>query len=401
MHDDTKLTHAGREHGDERRHHGVVNTPVYHASTVTYPSMAAMKASQATPDQGVFYGRMGTPTTFAFQDAMAALEGGGGKTLAVPSGLAACTTALLATCKAGDHALVVDTVYAPVRRFCEGMLKDLGVSFTYFAPHADIRPLLQPNTKAVYLEAPGSMTFEMQDVPALAKIARAHGALTMIDNTWATPLYFKPLAHGVDISIHSVTKYIGGHSDLLMGTVTAAEPVFTRLRETAWNLGLYVSPDDCYLALRGLRTLSARMARHQQTGLRLANWLRSRPSVQRVIYPALPGDPGHLLWQRDFTGAPGLFAFVLQPGPDAALAAMLDHMKLFALGYSWGGFESLIVPFTPGYSRSATQWTETGALVRISAGLEDAGDLIADLEAGLARFTGALAAAPATAQPRR
>ena len=377
------MAHVGR--GGER-HHGVVNPPVYRASTVTFPSVDALRAATARPWDGVTYGRRGTPTTFALQDAMAELEGGG-QCLALPSGLAAVTTALLALLDAGDHLLMVDTVYGPTRLFCDGALRSFGVETTYYAPGADIEPLFRANTRAVYLESPGSLTFEMQDVPAVAAAARARGAWTLMDNTWATPLFCKPLALGVDVSIQSVTKYVGGHADLMMGTATAQGDAFARLRSTAAQLGLCAGPDDCYLALRGLRTLAARLDRHQRTGLALAEWLGARPEVQRVLHPALPTDPGHALWSRDYSGASGLFGVVLRPVPDAAVAAMVEGLDLFAMGYSWGGFESLALPVPTPPRTAAGPWTDDGPLLRFHAGLEDPADLIADLEAGLERLT--------------
>ena len=385
-HDDTRIAHSG---GGGERHHGVVNTPVYHVSTVTFPTVAALRESNAHPGRGVTYGRMGTPTTFALQDAVAELEGGG-HTLALPSGLSAIATALLALLESGSHLLMVDTAYGPTRRFCDGLLASFGVETTYYDPAAGaaIESLLRPNTRAVFLESPGSLTFEVQDVPAIAAAARAHGAVTLMDNTWATPLYCKPLALGVDVSLQSVTKYIGGHSDLMLGTVTAGGETFDRVRAATLQLGLCAGPDDCYLALRGLRSLAARLARHQETGLALARWLQERPEVERVRHPALSGGPGHELWRRDFAGASGLFGVVLKPAPPAAVAAMLDGLSVFAMGYSWGGFESLIVPVEPA-PRTATAWPASGPLLRIHAGLEHAADLIADLEAGFARLNAA------------
>jgi cysteine-S-conjugate beta-lyase len=264
----------------------------------------------------------------------------------------------------------------------------LGIETTYYDPliGAGIEELIRPNTRIVYMESPGSLTFEVQDVPAIVEAARARGVLTMLDNTWATPLYFKALAHGVDICIHAATKYIGGHSDLMMGTASCGKPLYKELRSGMQDQGAYVSPDDCYLALRGLRTLSVRLERHQANGLRLATWLRGRPEVARVLHPALPDDPGHALWRRDFRGACGLFGVVLQPCSKAAVAAMLDGLKLFGMGYSWGGYESLIVPTEPERYRTATTWRAEGPCLRIHAGLEDPDDLIADLEAGFARL---------------
>ena len=384
--DSTRLAHTGR---GGSRHHGVVNTPVYHVSTVTFPTVAALTAARSNPERGVTYGRRGTPTTFALQDAIAAIEGAGSTHL-VPSGVTAITVSLLSVLGPGDHLLMTDSVYAPARAFCDTILRGLGVETTYYDPciGAEIAALVRRNTRATFLESPGSVTFEVQDVPAIVEVARRHRIATLIDNTWATPLFFKPLAHGVDISIQAVTKYIGGHADVMMGSITASEPWLSRVRNWIDQLGLCAGPDDCNLALRGLRTLPVRLARHQETGLALAEWLASRPEVQRILYPALPGDPGHALWQRDFTGAPGLFGVELQPFSDAAVAAFLEGLELFGLGYSWGGFESLIVPQNPRPLRTAVPWHAAGPLIRIHAGLEDAADLRADLTTGLARLTG-------------
>ena len=385
--DGTRLTHTGR---GGNRHHGVVNTPVYHVSTVTFPSLAALKAAPhggPQADRAVTYGRRGSPTTFALQDAIAVIEGAG-STFLVPSGLAAINIALLATLNPGDHVLITDSAYAPARQFCDTVLRTLAIQTTYYDPRlgADVSKLFRPNTKAVFLEAPGSVTFEMQDVPEIAMAARVHRIATIMDNTWATPLYFKPLLAGIDISVQSVTKYIGGHADVVMGSITASEPWLSRVRHWIQHLGLSVGPDDCNLALRGLRTLGARLEQHQASGLKVANWLRSRREVVRVLHPALADDPGHELWKRDFRGACGLFGVVLQPKPDEALAAFVDGLELFGIGYSWGGYESLIVPHDPRPIRTAVPWTEPGQLIRIHAGLEDVDDLIADLSAGLARY---------------
>ena len=382
--DRTRLTHTGR---GGTRHHGVVNPPIYQASTVTFPDVATLKEAMRTPDRFVTYGRRGTPTTFALQDAIAALEGAG-STLLVPSGLAAITVALLASVGPGDHLLVVDSAYAPARTFCDTTLKQLGVEVTYYDPHigAGIDGLFRRNTRAVFLESPGSITFEVQDVPAIAAVARARGAVSLIDNTWATPLFFKPLLLGVDVSIQAVTKYIGGHADLMMGAITASEPMLSKLRHWVYSMGLCAGPQDMYLALRGIRTLSARLAQHQQTAMQLATWLSQRPEVERVLYPPLPSDPGHRLWKSDFTGGSGLFGVLLKPFADNAVAAFIDGLELFGIGYSWGGFESLIVPQDPRQIRTAVPWQASGPLVRIHAGLEDPDDLRADLEAGLGRL---------------
>jgi cystathionine beta-lyase len=336
----------------------------------------------------VTYGRQGTPTTIAFEEAVAALEGAD-RALALPSGLAAIAATLMTFLKAGDHLLMVDTVYGPVRSLCKRLLTGLGIETTYYDPALGdgIADLMRPETKVVYLEAPGSLTFEMQDVSSIAAAAKSRGATVIMDNTWATPLFFKPLHHGVDVVIEAATKYIGGHSDLMMGVVAADRDRLVRIKTAAHMMGHAAAPDDCYLALRGLRTLSVRLERHQKNSLALARWLQTRPEVERVLHPALPEHPGHALWKRDFTGATGLFSILLKPCSPQALEAMLDGMALFGMGYSWGGYESLILPVDPKASRSATRWEAAGPVLRLHAGLEDATDLIADLERGFARLS--------------
>ena len=365
-------------------HFGVVNTPVYRASTILYPTIAAVKANT----QPYTYGRRGTPTTRSFEEAVSALEGAA-RTVTVPSGLNANALAILSVCGAGDHLLMVDSAYEPSKIFCERTLKRFGVETSYYAPTDDIAPLLKPNTKAVFCESPGSLTFEVQDIPAIVKAAHAHnngsgGVSVLMDNTWATPVFFQPLKHGVDLSIQAATKYVGGHADVMLGYVSANDSHAARLHDTHGNLGLYASGDDCFLALRGLRTLPVRLARHQETGLALARWLAGRPEVARVLHPGLESDPGHALWKRDFSGACGLFGLVLKPAPEAAVAAFVDGLQHFGIGYSWGGFESLVIPAH--IRRSTIPFAAEGPVLRIHAGLEDAGDLIADLERGLARL---------------
>jgi cystathionine beta-lyase len=360
-------------------HFGAVNTPVYRASTILFPDYATLKSGA----QPYTYGRRGTPTTRSFEDAISGLEGAA-RTASLPSGMNAIATAILSVCGAGDHLLVGDNVYDPTRQFCDKTLKRFGVETSYFAPNTDIAPLLKPNTRAVFVESPGSLTFEVEDVPAVAKTAHAHGASVLMDNTWATPILFRPLAFGVDLSIQAATKYVGGHADVMLGYVSTNESHAARLAETVGNMGLYASGDDCFLGLRGLRTLPTRLARHQQTALTLARWLAARPEVVRVLYPALESDPGHALWKRDFSGACGLFSVILKPVPEAAVAAFVDGLAHFGMGYSWGGFESLVVPAH--IRRTARPFPEEGPVLRIHCGLEDAGDLIADLERGLARL---------------
>ena len=387
---DTLVTRLGR---DPARHSRAVNPPVYHASTLVFDSVAEFEAAAASKfDKGaLFYGRYGMPTTFALERAVAELEGGYGA-LAMSSGLAAITCALLTFLRAGDHILVTDTAYQPTRHVCDELLGRFGVETRYFDPliGAGIAELNRPNTRLVYLESPGSVTFEVHDVPAIA--AAAHdagheaGLVVLFDNTWASPLYFKPFAHGVDVSIQAATKYIVGHADAMLGMIVSREEHYEALRRTAFHLGHAAAPDDVYLALRGLRTLALRMARHHRSALEVATWLQGRPEVARVLYPALPGDPGHGLWRRDFTGASGLFGVALAPRPKEAVTAMLDGLELFSIGVSWGGFESLVRPTSLAGIRTATDWNPPGPLLRFHIGLEDPSDLIADLEAGFARL---------------
>lgn len=378
----TLLAHVGNAPHDN---HGIINPPVYHASTIVYPTLAALEHADRTPYEGTRYGRRGTPTTFALEEAVAALEGGA-RCIAVSSGLAAITTALLAFLKAGDHLLMVDTTYGPARRFCDTILKGFGVETTYYDPLAEITPLLRPNTRAVYLESPGSLTFEVQDIPATVAAARAVGAVTLLDNTWGAGVLLKPFDLGIDVSIQAATKYLVGHSDAMLGTITTTAETFLTVKRTAGLLGTSVGPDDCYLGLRGMRTLPVRLARHQQTALAVAEWLTGRDEVVHVRHPALADCPGHAVWKRDFTGANGLLSVVLKPTPKLALAALLDDLELFAMGYSWGGYESLIVPFDPTPSRTATRWPFDGPCLRLHCGLEAADDLIADLDRGFARM---------------
>ena len=378
--DATRLVRAGRE---PSRQCGFVNMPVYRGSTVIFPTLASLEAD----DQDFSYGRLGTPTVRALEEAIAELEGGYGTRL-TPSGLSAVASALFAFIAAGDEVLIADSVYRPTRRFCDHVLTRLGVKTVYYDPliGGGITTLITNKTRVVFVESPGSQTFEVQDVPAIAKPAHAAGAVVILDNTWATPLYFKPFKHGVDVSIQAATKFIVGHADAMLGSITATEEAFPAISRIHDELGLCPGPEDVYLGLRGLRSLGVRLARHQSSGLELARWLADRPEVARVIYPALPSDPGHKLWRRDFTGAPGLFSIVLKPVPHAKLAAMLDGLDLFGMGYSWGGFESLILPFDPRTYRTATKWDAEGPALRLHVGLEEVEDLKADLEAGFARL---------------
>ena len=378
---ETRIVSQGRM---SDTHFGVVNTPVYRASTILYPDLAAIKANS----QPYTYGRRGTPSTQSFEDAISSLEGAA-RTVSVTSGVQAIGLAILSVCSAGDHLLMVDSCYEPTRTFCDRTLKRFGVQTSYYAPDDDIATHLKPNTKAVFCESPGSLTFEVQDIPAIAKAAHAHdngsgGASVLMDNTWATPLFFQPLSHGVDLSIQAATKYIGGHADVMLGYVAANQSHAGRLHQTHGDLGLYASGDDCFLGLRGLRTLAVRLARHQETGLALARWLQARPEVARILHPGLPGDPGHDLWKRDFSGSCGLFGVILKPVSEARLAAFVDGLQHFGIGYSWGGFESLIVPAH--IRRTVRPFQAEGPVLRIHAGLEDPDDLIADLEKGFERL---------------
>jgi cystathionine beta-lyase len=380
---DTRLAHAGR---DPARYHGFVNTPIYRGSTVLYPTMDCLEADA----QDFSYGRLGTPTVQALQSMVAELEGGDA-TLLTPSGLSAISVGLLAFVSAGDHILVSDSVYRPTRRFCDNVLKRLGVTTTYYDPliGGGIAELLTDKTRVVFTESPGSQTFEVQDIPAIAEAAHARGAVVITDNTWATPLYFKPFEHGADVSIQAATKYIVGHADAMLGAITTSPATTKAVARVHDELGLCPGPEDVYLGLRGLRSLSVRLERHHKSGLAIAEWLAARPEVERVLHPALPNDPGHALWKRDFTGASGLFSIVLRPCSRASLAAMLDGLELFGMGYSWGGYESLILPFNPSAYRSATTWHAQGPGLRLHIGLEDVEDLKADLEAGFARLRSA------------
>lgn len=377
----TRLAHGGY---NPRDYHGFVNPPVVHASTVLFPDARTMDRRA----QKYTYGTRGTPTTDALAEAIDELEGSAG-TILVPSGLAAVSVPLLAFAKSGDHVLVVDSVYHPTRHFCDTMLTRLGVEVEYYDPArgADIAGLMRPNTSIVHTEAPGSNTFEMQDIRAISDIAHAHGAVVMMDNTWATPLYFKPLDFGADISMHAATKYPSGHSDVLFGTVSANAAHWEQLHDAQIALGTCASPDDSYQILRGLRTMGIRLQRHQQSALEIARWLETRDDVVKVLHPALPSFEGHDIWKRDFKGASGLFSFVLAQS-DANKHketgfAFLDALKIFGLGYSWGGYESLAVMANLA-DRKIAKAPEGGPLIRLQIGLEDVADLKRDLEAGFA-----------------
>jgi cystathionine beta-lyase len=382
----TAVAHLGR---DPKQHLGAVNTPVYRASTILFDTVADLEAAERGAYPGITYGLHGLPTVHDLQSAMAALEGGHAA-LAVPSGLAAITLALLATARPGDHLLVTDSVYGPTRRFCEQQLKRFGVEVSYYDPLAGaaIEREFRPNTRIVFTESPGSLSFEVQDLPAIAAVAHGRGALVLLDNTWATPLGFAAFAHGVDIALHAGTKYLGGHSDVLVGLVICTEQTFPQLHRLWTDMGVAASSDDCFLALRGLRTLAVRLERQTQSALAIARWLRDRPEVDEVIFPALEGSRGHELWRRDFSGACGLFGVILKPVAKARVDALLDGMRLFRMGWSWGGFESLIIPAHPERTRTATRWEARGPYLRLHVGLEDPQDLIADLADGLGRLRG-------------
>ena len=379
---ETRLVLGGR---DPVANHGFVNPAVHHVSTVLYPSVEDFIERRAR----YLYGRRGTPTSEALENALRDIEGARCRGVALlPSGLAAISTALLAVLNAGDHVLVTDNAYQPTRKVCDGFLKRMGIATTYYDPlvGADIATLMRENTRAVFVEAPGSLTFEVQDVPAICAVARDRGAITVLDNTWATPLHFRAFDHGVDVAVHAATKYIGGHSDVLLGAIVANEKTYPALFRLWTDLGVTASSDDCFLGLRGLRTLAVRLAQQQKSAMQIAQYLLSHPAVKEVIYPALPGSRGHEIWKRDFKGASSLFAVVLHPVAEEKIEAMLNSLELFAMGFSWGGFESLIIPTHPEKARAVTVWSPGGPCLRLAIGLEDPEDLIADLASGLARL---------------
>jgi cystathionine beta-lyase len=379
----TRLVHAGR---DPSQQHGFVNTPIYRGSTVLYESYDALKNRRSE----YTYGTAGTPTIRALESAWTELAGAAG-TVLTPSGLAAVTVGLLSCLKAGDHLLVSDSAYRPTRIFCDGFLARFGVETTYYDPTlgAGIADLMRDNTAAVLTEAPGSQSFEMQDIPAIAQAAHARGACVLMDNTWATPLLFPPHERGVDIAIEAGTKYLSGGSDLLLGLTSANAQYWPALRRTFDQFAMCAGAEDVFLALRGLRTLPLRLREHGEQALRLARWFQGRPEVARVLHPALPEDPGHAIWSRDFLGSSGLFSIILKPCPEAAVAAMLDGLELFGMGFSWGGFESLVIPFDCAPYRTANPWAPGGPGLRFQVGLEDLDDLTRDLEAGFARLRAA------------
>ncbi len=379
----SRLVHLGR---DAETTLGFVNVPPFRGSTVLFPDVATLKSRK----QRYTYGTHGTPTTDALSEAWSAISGAAGTTL-VPSGLAAIVVSLMTALSAGDHLLMTDSAYQPARNFCNATLKRMGVETTYYDPlvGSGIAALMRPNTKAVFVEAPGSQTLEVQDNPAIAASAHARGACVIADNTWATPLFFSPHAHGVDMAVEAGTKYLSGHSDLLLGLVSANAQWFARLAKTVDQMAIPPGPEDVFLALRGLRTMELRLREAERQGLALAHWLKDRPEVLRVIHPALPDDPGHAIWKRDFSGSSGLFSVVLKPAPERAVAALLDGLELFGMGYSWGGYESLVIPFDCTSYRTATRWAPGGPTLRFSVGLEDIEDLKEDLDRGFQRLAAA------------
>jgi cystathionine beta-lyase len=385
----TQVVEAGRR---TEWTQGIVNTPVWRASTILYDTVADLRAAGGRDTHHrLFYGRRGTPTQWSLADALTALEPGAEGTFLYPSGVAAIAAALLAVLSPGDELLLVDSAYDPPRGLAEGLLKRMGIATRYFDPlvGAGIAGLIGERTRAIFLESPGSLTFEVMDVPAICAVARAQGIVTLLDNTWATPLLFPAIAAGIDYAILACTKYVVGHSDVMLGSVTAGPGRFAGLRDASFQLGQHVAPDDAWLASRGLRTMAVRLRQHGDSALRIARWLAARPEVGEVLHPALPGCPGHETFARDFRGASGLFSFALRDGDEASRAAFIDGLAHFGIGYSWGGFESLALPIDPERHRSVTRRRYAGPLIRLQIGLEDADDLIADLDAGLARFRAA------------
>lgn len=379
----TQVVHSGR---DPQACHGFVNPPVYRGSTVLFPTMEKLWKR----DQAYTYGRAGTPTVRALEEAIAEVEGGTATALTA-SGYQAVSTAIFAFVESGDHILVSDSVYQPTRKFCDGLLAKLGVETTYYDPlvGAGIEKLLRPSTRLIFTESPGSQTFEVQDIPAIAEVAKKRELWLLLDNTWATPLYFRPFDHGVDVSIQAATKYIVGHADAMLGAITSNARAARHVARAKELLGVCPGSEETYLGMRGLRTLATRLAQHQRAGLEIARWLEGRPEVARVLHPGLPSHPQHAIWKRDFLGASGLFSIVLKPVGQPALAAMLDGLQLFGMGFSWGGYESLVIPFDPSGYRSATRWQAEGPALRFHIGLEDVDDLKADLEAGFERLAAA------------
>ena len=387
--DSTRVVAAGRR---KEWTQGIVNTPVWRASTILYDSVADLRAAGARDTHHrLFYGRKGTPTQWSLADALTELEPGAEGTFLYPSGVAAIAAALLSVLSPGDDLLLPDSAYDPTRSMATGLLQRMGIATRFYDPliGSGIADLITDNTRAILMESPGSLTFDVQDVPAIVAAAKARGVVTLLDNTWATPLFFPAIAHGVDLTILACTKYVVGHSDVMLGSVTAAPGHFARLRDTSFQLGQIASPDDCWLGSRGLRTMAIRLRQHESSALQIARWLADQPEVATVLHPALPTCPGHDHFVRDFNGSSGLFSFVLNGGDEAARAALIDGLAHFGIGYSWGGFESLALPVDPQRYRTVTRRADAGPLVRLQIGLEDPADLIADLAAGLGRFSAA------------
>ncbi|MEN2789770.1 cystathionine beta-lyase [Sphingomonas oligophenolica] len=389
--DATRVVSAGRR---AEWTQGIVNPPVWRASTILYESVAELRAAGARDTHHrLFYGRRGTPTQWSLADALTELEPGAEATFLYPSGVAAIAAALLSVLSPGDELLLPDSAYDPTRSMATGLLKRMGIATRFYDPliGAGIADMIADNTAAIFMESPGSLTFEVQDIPAIVAAAKARGVVTLLDNTWATPLFFPAIGRGVDLTILACTKYIVGHSDVMLGSVTAAPGRFAKLRDTSFQLGQIASPDDCWLGARGLRTLAIRLAQHQSSALKIARWLKEQPEVSAVLHPALPDCPGHDIFARDFRGSTGLFSFALVGATEAARAALIDGLEHFGIGYSWGGFESLALPVDPARYRTVTKRHDIGLIVRLQIGIEDPDDLIADLAAGLGRFRAAVA----------
>lgn len=381
-HTDTNLIHDGSHPED---HYGLVNPPVFHASTVNHPTVEELAEARKNPNDNFLYGRLGTPTSKAFEEAVASLEGGY-RTIAVGSGLSAICGAMLAFVESGDHVLVCDSAYSPTRNLSEKFLKRFGVETSYYDPltGTGIGEHIKPNTKTIYVESPGSHSFELQDIPAIAEVAHKAGVKVVMDNTWSAGYFFKAFEHGADVSVQAATKYYVGHSDAMLGSITCNEETYDQVKDTVRVLGYHAAPDDAYLGLRGMRTLAARLKRHEKNALIVAEWLNQQPQVKILRHPAFPSCPGHEFWQRDFTGSSGLFSVLLHECSDKAIAALINGLELFGLGGSWGGYESLI--FRTQLTRTVTKWDLNTPCIRFHIGLEDPQDLIEDLSAGLERF---------------
>ncbi|MEE2746321.1 MAG: cystathionine beta-lyase [Pseudomonadota bacterium] len=378
----TRIVRTGSNPKNQK---GAINPPVVRASTIIFPSVEAMKKAEKNKFDETFYGVHGTPTNFALETAMSEIEGGF-RAVSVSSGLAAITTALISFLNAGDQLLMVDSVYGPTRNFCDTILRQFGIETTYYDPliGRNIEKIITSRTKVIFTESPGSYTFEVQDIPAIVRSAHKHDIKVMIDNTWSAGYFFKPFDHEVDISIQATTKYHAGHADVILGhIITRTEEDWLKVKTNTASLGQAVAPDVSYLALRGLRTLSVRLEEHQKNALKLAHWLENRPEVEKILHPAFSSCPGHEIWKRDFSGSSGLFSIILRSIPLKKVYNMLNNMEYFSLGYSWGGFESLIIYSDPSNIRSVTQWKAKGPLLRIHVGQENIGDLIDDMERGL------------------